>query len=246
MTRLGRENTKISVEYHFQAHDSQEISRIVIFDLKSEGFLASMEEFDKKARGGSGPHRRIPIRREIIEKTKSVFANSPYYPRAFEYYQRDTITEEQSIVSVGEPTHDESAANEEEQQRQEETYASVISDPDYDNVKNSEHLTPISVVNAIRKDPGRYCVYGVIDTVRSPFKLMTEVGFVCRDRKCSSYDDPKWQILDIPIFSLDDMPIAFKAERDENGKVKKSGQQRHLELLRCPYCQRTRSVIPSL
>ena len=73
---------------------------------------------------------------------------------------------------------------------------------------------------------------------------MTEVGFICRDQKCTTYNDPKWQILDTPIFSLDDMPIAFKAERDENGKIKKTGQQRYLELLRCPYCQHIRSVIP--
>ena len=107
VTRLGRENIKISMEYQFQAHDGQQITRMVIFNLKSEGFLSSMEEFDKEASGRYGSNKKIPIPRKIIEKTKSVFANSPYYPRAFEYYQRDTISEEQQQegpLSVGEPT----------------------------------------------------------------------------------------------------------------------------------------------
>ncbi|HEY7569882.1 MAG TPA: AAA family ATPase [Nitrososphaeraceae archaeon] len=252
VTKLGRENTKISMEFHFPAHDGQEITRMVIFNLKQDGFLATVEEFDRQARGGWGHNRRLPLPSDIIEKTKIVFANSTYYPRAFEYYEHDIVNEEQlrqeqSVVSLSEPTEGVQmvAANEEEQRKKEQAYASAISDPDYDDVKRNERLTPISVSNAIRKDPGRYCVYGIIDTVRKPFKLMTEVGFICRDQKCTSYGNPKWQILDTPIFSLDDMPIAFKAERVENGKVKKNGQQRYLELLRCPYCQHTRSVIPS-
>lgn len=251
VTKLGRETTKISIEYQFQAHDGQEITRMVIFDLKLEGFFASIEEFDKKARGGWGPNRRIPLPNDIIEKTKAALANSPYYPKAFEYYERDSVTEEQpeegkALLSVGEPAGDtEIVANEEEQRKQEEAYASAISDPDFDTVKKNEHLTPISVSNAIRKDPGRYCVYGIIDTVRFLFKLMTEAGFVCDNRKCTSYDNPKWQILDVPIFSLNDMPIAFKAERDANGKVKKTGQQRYLDLLSCPYCHGSRYMRPS-
>lgn len=59
VTKLGKENTKFSVEYNFQAHDSQDIVRVVIFSLKSDGFLATMEEFDKQARGEWGPNRRI-------------------------------------------------------------------------------------------------------------------------------------------------------------------------------------------
>ncbi len=246
VTKLGRENTKVSMEFHFHAHDGQEVIRMIIFNLKPEGFLASIEEFDKQARGGWGANRRIPLPQDIIEKIKIVFANSPYYPRAFEYYERDikTETEEQLQQESTDYAEVEVAANEEEQHKKEEAYASAISDPDYDSIKKNERLTPISVSSAIRKDPGRYCVYGIIETVRKPFKLMTEVGFICRDQKCTSYNDPKWQILDTPIFSLDDMPIAFKAERDENGKIKKNGQQRYLELLRCPYCQHTRIVIP--
>jgi hypothetical protein len=213
---------------------------MVIFDLKPEGFFATMEDFDKKARGGWGPNRRIPLSNDIIEKTKAVFANSPYYPKAFEYYERDSIIEEQTekeqTCSVGDPAdYADVEANEEEQRKREETYMSTISDPDFDTVKKNERLTPISVSNAIRRDPGRACVYGIIDTVRSPFKLMTEVGFICNNRKCTAYGNPKWQILDIPIFSLDDMPIAYKAERDTQGNVK-TGQQRYLDLLNCPYC----------
>ena len=252
VTRLGRENTKISVEYQYQAHDGQEITRIVIFNLQPEGFFATLEDFDKKARGGWGSNRRIPIPNDIIEKTKAVLANSPYYPQAFEYYERDTATEQQAEEghghqSVGNPIEgsDTVVANEEEQRKKEEAYASAISDPDFDIVKKNERLTAISVSNAIRKDPGRYCVYGIIDTIRSPFKSMTEAGFVCNNRKCTSYGNPKWQILDVLIFSLNDMPIAFKAERDANGTVKKTGQQRYLDLLNCPYCHGSRDVRPS-
>ena len=122
VTKLGRENTKISMEFHFHAHDGQEITRMIIFNLKQDGFLASIEEFDKQARGGWGPNRRIPLPQDIIEKTKIVFANSPYYPRALEYYERDTKTDEQlqqeqNPISVLESTTDteaEIAANEEE------------------------------------------------------------------------------------------------------------------------------------
>jgi hypothetical protein len=149
VTRLGRENTRISIEYQFQAHDGQEITRMIIFDLKPEGFFSTMEDFDKKARGGWGPNRRLPIPQDIIEKTKAVLANSPYYPRAFEYYDHDTITEEQpeegqTLLSVGAPTVDAEvvAANEEEQRKREEAYASTISDPDFDNIKKKERLTP--------------------------------------------------------------------------------------------------------
>ena len=249
VSKLGRENTKISMEFQLQAHDGQEITRMIIFDLKPEGFFATMEDFDKKARGGWGPNRRLPLPNDIIEKTKAALANSPYYPRAFEYYERDTVTEEhseQELQPIGEPVgDDETAANEEEQRKREEAYASAISDPDFDNIKKKERLTPISVSSAIRRDPGRCCVYGIIDTVRPPFKLMTEVGFMCTNRKCTSYGSPKWQILDVPIFSLNDMPIAFKAERDANGNIKKTGQQRYLDLLNCPYCHSSRYERPS-
>jgi hypothetical protein len=67
VTKLGKENTKISVEYHFQAHDGQDVVRIVIFNLRPEGFLATMEEYDKQARGGWGRNRRIPLPSETIE-----------------------------------------------------------------------------------------------------------------------------------------------------------------------------------
>ena len=48
VTRLGRENTRISIEYQFQAHDGQEITRMIIFDLKLEGFFATMEDLIRK------------------------------------------------------------------------------------------------------------------------------------------------------------------------------------------------------
>ena len=224
VTKLGRENTMISIEYRFRSHDDQDIVRQIIFSLKSEGFLATMEEFDKVARGGRGPNRRVPLPPNIIERTKMVFSNNPYYLQAFEFYQSNTKTEQEqysgnsnsnsnsSLVPIGEAINDAEAdaANEEEQVKREEAYASAISDPDYDNVKKSERLTSITVPNALRKDPGRYCVYGIIDTVKNPFKLITEVGFTCTNHKCQSYNNPKWQIIDTPIFSVDDMPIALK------------------------------------
>ena len=153
-----------------------------------------MEEFDKVARGGWGPNRRIPLPPNIIERTKMVFSNNPYYLQAFEFYESDTKTEQEQIqtteansVAIGEPINDieTDAANEEEQVKREEAYASAISDPDYDHVKKNERLTPITVPNALRKDPGRYCVYGIIDTVKNPFKLMTEVGFICTNLQVS-------------------------------------------------------------
>ena len=256
VTKLGRENTMISIEYRFRSHDDQDIVRQINFSLKPEGFLASMEEFDKVARGGWGPNRRLPVPPNTIERTKMVFSNNPYYLQAFEFYQsnrsKNRIQEIQNSnantnsVAIGEAINDAEAdaANEEEQVKREEAYASAISDPDYDNVKKSERLTPITVPNALRKDPGRYCVYGIIETVKNPFKLITEVGFTCTNRKCQSYNNPKWQIIDTPIFSVDDMPIAFKAERDKTGKIKKTGQQRYLEFLRCPDCNHNRQVRP--
>ena len=91
VTRLG-ENTKIFIEFQSQAQDGQEVTIMVMFDLKPEGFFVSIEDFDKKARGGWGPNKRIPLLKDIIEKTRVILANSTYYPQTFEDYDRDTVT----------------------------------------------------------------------------------------------------------------------------------------------------------
>ena len=94
VTRLG-EDTKIFIEFQSQAHNGQEVTRMVMFDLKPEGCFVSIEDFDKKARGGWRANRRIPLLNDVIEKTRVVLANSTYYPQAFEDCERDTVTKEQ-------------------------------------------------------------------------------------------------------------------------------------------------------
>ena len=137
VTKLGRENTMISIEYRFRSHDDQDIVRQVNFSLKPEGFLASMEEFDKVARGGWGANRRLPVPPNTIERTKMVFSNNPYYLQAFEFYQSNTKTEQEqnsnteaNSVAIGEVVTDAEAMlpNEEEQFKREEAYASAISE----------------------------------------------------------------------------------------------------------------------
>ena len=111
----------------------------------------------------------------------------------------------------------------------EEVYASSVSDPDY----TDEGLPLLSVTSAIRKDPQRIRVSGIIDTVRKPFKLLTKVYFVCRYPKCSRRDSRESYVLDTPIFSLVDMPIAFEGGADEYNRY-----------LRCASCRGQRDIIP--
>ena len=115
-----------------------------------------------------------------------------------------------------------------EEDEQERAYASSVSDPDY----TDEGLPLLSVTSAIRKDPGRYRVCGIIDTVRKLFKLLTKVYFVCRNPKCSKQDIQEPHLLDTPIFSLEDMPIAFEGGMEEFNRYQ-----------RCPSCRGRREII---
>ncbi len=225
VTRMGRDNLKNLIEYNFQANDGQWIPVAIYFDLKRD-FFDTLEEFDKKA------SKRIQLTRDTIEKTKAALSNDEYYTKVLSYYESEVTSgknnNNQACTSVGEPaasTMDDGS----EEHEQEKAYASSISDPDY----TDEGLPLLSVSSAIRKDPGRIRVCGVIYTVRDPFKLLTKAYYVCRNPKCSKQDIQEPHILDTPIFSLDDMPIAFEGGIDEHNRYQ-----------RCPTCRGRREIVP--
>jgi DNA replicative helicase MCM subunit Mcm2 (Cdc46/Mcm family) len=235
VTELGRINQKIVIKYNFQTHDGQDLPVMIQFDLKPE-FFDTLEEFGKKA------SKDIKLCGNITERTKAALSRDEYYPRALTYYDRDRVVTDDSNnesspslsppPSIGEPTTTKIADDETQEREREEAYASSVSDPDY----TDEGLPLLSVTSAIRKDPGRIRVCGIIDTVRPPFKLIKIVYFICRNPNCSKQDIRERHILDTPIFSLADMPIAF------NG-----GAEEYLGYLRCPTCRDGRSrreIIP--
>jgi hypothetical protein len=82
----------------------------------------------------------------------------------------------------------------------------------------------------------RLRVTGVIDSVGKPFKLLTEINFRCNNTKCSRFDLPERCILDTPIYTTQDMPIAF------NG-----GMEEYNQRARCPNsdCRRPRNATPN-
>jgi DNA replicative helicase MCM subunit Mcm2 (Cdc46/Mcm family) len=79
-------------------------------------------------------------------------------------------------------------------------------------------------------------VTGVIDSVGKPFKLLREINFTCTNIKCPKYDIPERCVLDTPIYTMQDMPIAF------NG-----GIAEYHERARCPSsdCRRQRNATPN-
>ena len=167
-----------------------------------------------------------------MRKPKQALSNDEYYTKVLSYYESEVTSgknnNNQACTSVGEPaasTMDDGS----EEHEQEKAYASSISDPDY----TDEGLPLLSVSSAIRKDPGRIRVCGVIYTVRNPFKLLTKAYYVCRNPKCSKQDIQEPHILDTPIFSLDDMPIAFEGGIDEHNRYQ-----------RCPTCRGRREIVP--
>jgi DNA replicative helicase MCM subunit Mcm2 (Cdc46/Mcm family) len=230
VTRLGRDNLKILIEYNFQAKDGQWIPVAIYFDLKRD-FFDTLEEFDKKA------SKRVGLFRDRIEKTKAALSNDEYYVKVLSYYEYDELLEQTDGVtnnsssftppSIGEPTITATDDGSEEHE-QEKTYASSVSDPDY----TDEGLPLLSVTSAIRKDPCRLRVCGNIDTVRKPFKLLTKVYFVCRSTKCSKQDIQEPHLLDTPIFSVEDMPIAFEGGIEEYSRYQ-----------RCPACRGRRDIV---
>jgi hypothetical protein len=225
VTRMGRDNVKILIEYSFQANDGQWFPVVIYFDLKRD-FFDTIEEFDKKA------SKKVELSRDRIEKTKAALSKDEYYEKVLSYYEQDVINDGSTAVPppIGEPTGSASDDGSEEHE-QEKAYASSVSDPDY----TDEELPLLSVTSTIRKDPGRIRVCGIIDTVRNPFKLLTKANYVCRNPKCSKQDIQEPHILDTPIFSLDDMPIAFEGGIDEHNRYQ-----------RCPTCRGRREIVPDL
>ena len=117
---LSRENTKIAIHYELPTHDGQITPRTVMFKIKPD-FLDTIEEYDRQARGGWGPNRRLPLPADIIEGTKVAFASDEYYRRRLTFYENDI---EEQEPEIGEPKEDAGADYEKEQREQEEAYAS--------------------------------------------------------------------------------------------------------------------------
>lgn len=123
VTRMGRDNLKIIIEYNFQTNDGQWIPVAIYFDLK-RSFFDTVEEFDKKA------SKRVQLRRDIIEKTKAALSNDEYYVNVLSYYEYDVTSDrnDYASMSVGEQTSPADGGFEGDEQEQ--AYASSVSDPD--------------------------------------------------------------------------------------------------------------------
>jgi DNA replicative helicase MCM subunit Mcm2 (Cdc46/Mcm family) len=225
ITRMGRENQKFFIQYEFQANDGQSIPVLVNFDIKPE-FRDTLEEFNKKAK------TRLQLTPETIQRTMVALANDEYCRRILQFYDRDVNNSctgsSVAEIGVGEPPPNQSNTITEEQ---EEVYASSASDPDY----TDEGLRLLSVSSAIRRNPGPIRVTGIIDTVRQPFKLITKMHFTCTNRDCRRQDISQPYILDRPIFSQADMPIAFAG-----------GVEEYSRYLRCPSCREHRELRPDM
>lgn len=218
ITRMGRDNQKFLIQYEFQDKDGEPMPVQVYFDLKPS-FFDTMEEFRKKA------CKRLQFDEKLIQRTIAALSNDEYCQKVLSFYEVDAVD---TVTKIGEQEEDGGGGTEQECE-QEEAYASSVSDPDY----TDEGLPLLSVTGAIRKDPMRIRVSGKIDAVRRPFKLLTKVYFVCRNPKCSKRDIREPLILDTPIFSFDDMPIAFEGGAEEYNRYQ-----------RCASCRGQREVIP--
>jgi hypothetical protein len=233
ITRMGRENQKFFIQYEFQANKGQSIPVLVNFSIKPE-YRDTLEEFNKKA------STRVQLTPETIQRTMVALANDEYCRKMLQFYDRDvndSYTNADSNTStgssaaeieIGEPPPKQNNATTEEQ---EEAYASSASDPDY----TDEGLRLLSVSSAIRRNPGPIRITGIIDTVRQPFKLLTKIHFMCTNKDCRRRDISQPYILDRPIFSQADMPIAFAGGIEEYNKY-----------LRCPSCRENRELRPDL
>jgi DNA replicative helicase MCM subunit Mcm2 (Cdc46/Mcm family) len=217
------------------SHDGIPITVDIHFDIK-QSLWDTVEGFRKAA------SKRPQLKPEQIQQIIVALRADEYCSRIFAYYEFDSRrpaiedkNKEDSNVSntiateIGEPDENDLDTTAEEQQ---EAYAASVSDPDY----TDEGLPGLSVSNAIRKDPMRLRVIGVIDTVGKLFKLLTEINFRCANTKCPRFDFPEHCILDTPIYTIQDMPIAF------NG-----GINEYNERARCPNseCRRPRNVVPN-
>ena len=235
ITKMGRENQRFLIEYQYFSHDGQPITIDIHFDIK-QSLWDTLEGFRKAA------SKRPQLKSDQIQQIIVALRSDEYCNQIFAYYEFDsrryTIkdkneedgnTSNTDTIEIGEHHENGLDTIAEEQQ---EAYAASVSDPDY----TGESLQLLSVSSAIRKDPMRLRVTGVIDTVGRPFKLLTEINFRCANRKCPRYDFPERCILDTPIYTVQDMPIAF------NG-----GITEYTERARCPNleCRLTRSVTPN-
>ena len=142
-----------------------------------------------------------------VEQIIAALRADEYCNRIFAYYEFDIQQQQDKDKSntgntdvapeIGEPS--ESIDDDLTLAEQEEAYAASISDPDY----TDEGLRLHTVTGAIRKDPMRIRVTGVIDTVGKLFKLLTEIGFRCTNRKCS--ERGRWRDLD--KVTVDEIPL---------------------------------------
>jgi hypothetical protein len=224
VSAMGKENQRFLIEYRYSSRDGIPITVDILFDIK-QSLWDTLEEFRKAA--SKRPH----IRPEQIQRIIAALRADEYCNRIFAYYEFDskiadndkTRTSSTSTIKIGEPDKNDDNTAEE----QEEAYASSVSDPDY----TDEGLPLLSVSSTIRKDPMRL---RVIDTVGKPFKLLREVNWRCFNVKCPRFDLPERCILDTPIYTTQDMPIAFDGEMEE-----------YNEKARCPACRRPRTATPN-
>jgi DNA replicative helicase MCM subunit Mcm2 (Cdc46/Mcm family) len=222
INRMGRSNQKFLIQYEFFDKDNEPMPIQVYFDLKPE-FFDTLEEFRSKA------SKRIRLSEEIIQRTIAALSNDEYCQRMLQFYEIDSAN---AATTIGDQEKEQNHNNDnriEQESELEDAYASSVSDPDY----TDEGLPLLSVTSAIRKDPMRMRVSGIIDTVRKPFKLLTKVYFVCRNQKCTRCGSREPYVLDTPIFSLADMPIAFDGGADEYNRY-----------IRCSSCRSERDITP--
>jgi hypothetical protein len=201
VTRMGRQNQEFTIEFTFQASDGQPIAIAVIFKIKRD-IGETLEEFKKKAKN------RISLTPEHVERTIAALSNDEYCRKLLAYYEKDTIagdggnddnnndSSSNNLPEIGEPEPNNNNNNNGNSDEQEEAYASSASDPDY----TDEGLPLYSVSTAIRKDPQRMRVTGIIEIVRPLFKLATRVFFMCADSKCNRFGIRESYVLDRPLF----------------------------------------------
>jgi hypothetical protein len=210
VSTMGRDNQRFLIEYRYSSRDGIPITVDILFEIK-RSLWDTLEEFRKAAR------KRSQISPEQIQEIILALRADEYLSRVFSYYEFDSDKADNSKIDTGSTNslevgeHDRNGDDDPIEAEQEEAYASSVSDPDY----TDEGLPLLSVSSAIRKDPVRLRVTGVIDTVGKPFKLLTEVNFRCANPKCPRFDFPERCILDTPIYTVQDIPIAFNGGMNE-------------------------------
>jgi DNA replicative helicase MCM subunit Mcm2 (Cdc46/Mcm family) len=248
VTKFSREQIKVWMEIKppaaaeksqwFLSIDGKNLPAIIIFEVQKNGFYATLEDFERKA--------KKKIHKTTIERIKAVLSSDEYYWKVLSFYnvadddqkEKDATTTPEIAVSGGylgeEDEKQRQAAQEQAEREMEEAYASSASDPDYED----EGLPLLTVSRVIRKDPGRYRVTGIIDTIRPPFSMLKQVFFICHNEKMNcprrgiAYREVK--NLDTPIFSEQELFMAF------DGGEAELAQHRM-----CPVCRQWREVAAS-